>query len=104
MIIIITVVVIIIIIIETSPLICRENQWAGFYSGSSRKRTPLVLKKCPLYRDLFQDSLTRKQGNPFPLMLSVLQKCPLYKDSTVYDKRLRHERGKLIGIFTRQLI
>ena len=42
------------------------------YSGISIKRTPLVQKMCPLYRDFFRDSLTEKQSNPLLATLSAL--------------------------------
>ena len=57
-----------------------------------------ALKRCPLYRGFFQESLATKQSDPFLDILSVLQRCWLYRDCTVYDKGLRHKRGKLIGI------
>ena len=77
----------------------------SIYSGSSIKRTPLVQKKCPLYRDvrfieifskiLWPQSKAIRSSSYCPSYGGVsFIVCPLYRDSTVMgtlpDRRLRN--------------
>ena len=61
------------------------------YSGISIKRTPLVQKKCPLFRDVrFTEIFDRKIKGIHSLSYCRSYRgvrfivCPLYRDSTVY--------------------